>query len=756
MVAKASPTLATSASADVTIGGQVSDTATIASGYSPGGQITFKAYGPNDADCSGVAAFTDTEPVTGNGAYVSADFTPTQPGTYRWTADYSGDANNNTASSACNAPGESVNVAKRTPTLSTSASANITIGSGQIRDTATIAGGANPGGTITFKAYGPDNANCSGAAAFTDTKNVTGNGNYDSADFTPTTAGTYRWTADYSGDAINNSATSACNAAGESVVVAKASPTLQTNASGAITIGGQVHDTATLAAGHSPAGQVTFKAYGPDDANCSGPAAFTDTKNVGSGNGAYDSADFTPAQAGAYRWTADYSGDANNNAASSACNAPGESVAVAKQSPTLTTQASANTTIGNQIRDTATLAAGHSPGGTITFKAYGPGDANCSGPTAFTDTKNVSSGNGAYDSADFTPTQVGAYRWTADYSGDANNNPAASACNAPGESVTVAKRSPTLTTTASQNVTIAGQIRDTATLAGAHNPSGTISFRAYGPDDANCSGTPAFTDTKNVTANGAYASAAFTPTAPGTYRWSATYSGDASNEPAASVCNAPSESVSVAKASPTIQTQSSADIVLGGEVRDTATLAAGHNPSGQITFRLFGPDDASCSGGAVFTDSVAVTANGSYDSAAFTPTAPGTYRWVADYSGDAANNPAASACNAPGESVVVSAPGGDDTTPPQTSFRHVPTKPDPKISFYTFVSSEPGSTFMCSLNREKFKPCKSPVVLRDLKFGRYSFRVFAIDPAGNRDPTAARDRFRVDDPDKGPRGDRNF
>ena len=108
MVAKASPTLATSASADVTIGGQVSDTATIASGYSPGGQITFKAYGPNDADCSGVAAFTDTEPVTGNGAYVSADFTPTQPGTYRWTAHYSGDANNNIASTACNAPGESV------------------------------------------------------------------------------------------------------------------------------------------------------------------------------------------------------------------------------------------------------------------------------------------------------------------------------------------------------------------------------------------------------------------------------------------------------------------------------------------------------------------------------------------------------------------------------------------------------------------------------------------------------------------------
>ncbi|HEX9415684.1 MAG TPA: IPT/TIG domain-containing protein, partial [Gaiellaceae bacterium] len=54
---------------------------------------------------------TGSVAVAGNGSYDSASFTPTQAGTYRWTASYSGDANNDAASSACNAPGEQVGVA---------------------------------------------------------------------------------------------------------------------------------------------------------------------------------------------------------------------------------------------------------------------------------------------------------------------------------------------------------------------------------------------------------------------------------------------------------------------------------------------------------------------------------------------------------------------------------------------------------------------------------------------------------------------
>lgn len=106
-------------------------------------------------------------------------------------------------------------------------------------------------------------------------------------------------------------------------------------------------------------------------------------------------------------------------------------------------------------------------------------------------------------------------------------------------------------------------------------------------------------------------------------------------------------------AQPTITTQASPSVAVGGFIRDTATLAGGAAPTGSITFRLFGPEDATCTGTAVFTSTVPVNGNGSYTSADFAPTAAGTYRWIARYGGDGANLPVAGACNAPNESVQV-------------------------------------------------------------------------------------------------------
>ena len=103
-------------------------------------------------------------------------------------------------------------------TLTTSASAGVVLG-GQVQDTATLANGTSPAGTITFNLYGPNNATCAGTPVFTNPVPVAGNGSYDSANFTPTLEGTYRWIASYSGDAVNAAATGACNGANESVTV---------------------------------------------------------------------------------------------------------------------------------------------------------------------------------------------------------------------------------------------------------------------------------------------------------------------------------------------------------------------------------------------------------------------------------------------------------------------------------------------------------------------------------------------------------
>jgi hypothetical protein len=71
---------------------------------------------------------------------------------------------------------------------------------------------------------------------------------------------------------------------------------------------------------------------------------------------------------------------------------------------------------------------------------------------------------------------------------------------------------------------------------------------------------------------------------------------------------------------------------------------------------------------------------------------------------------------------------------------------------FRFRSDEAGSAFRCKLDRRKFRPCQSPRLYRKLKEGRHVFRVFAIDTAGNPDPTPAKRFFKL--VQKEPKGDR--
>jgi len=117
----------------------------------------------------------------------------------------------------------------------------------------------------------------------------------------------------------------------------------------------------------------------------------------------------------------------------------------------------------------------------------------------------------------------------------------------------------------------------------------------------------------------------------------------------------------------TLTTQASAAVQLGGLIHDTATLSGGVAPTGTITFQLFGPNDATCTAAAAFTSTVTVAGNGSYASADFTPVLAGIYRWIAAYSGDAANAASATACNDANESVTVSATAAQIAVTPTLS-----------------------------------------------------------------------------------------
>ena len=330
VVSLATPALSTQASAGVVLGGTVSDTATLTGGASPTGTITFTLFGPNDATCSLGPKDTETVTVIGNGVYTTpTGFTPTMAGTYRWIANYSGDAKNTATANVCNGANESVVVSPlAATTLTTQASPAVVLG-GTVSDTATLSGGANPTGTITFTLFGPNDATCSLGPKDTETVTVNGNGVYTTpTGFTSTMAGTYRWIANYSGDANNAATANVCNGANESVVVSLATPALSTQASAGVVLGGTVSDTATLTGGASPTGTITFTLFGPNDATCSLAPKDTETVTV-NGNGGYTTpTGFTPTMAGTYRWIANYSGDAKNTATANVCNGPNESVVV--------------------------------------------------------------------------------------------------------------------------------------------------------------------------------------------------------------------------------------------------------------------------------------------------------------------------------------------------------------------------------------------------------------------------------------------
>lgn len=88
-----------------------------------------------------------------------------------------------------------------------------------------------------------------------------------------------------------------------------------------------------------------------------------------------------------------------------------------------------------------------------------------------------------------------------------------------------------------------------------------------------------------------------------------------------------------------------------------------------------------------------------------------------------------------------------DLRPPRTRLgAHpralVPTAKRWRRVAFRFSANEAGSRFRCKLDRKPYRGCASPRAY-SVKAGRHAFRVFAVDRAGNRDPSPALFRFRV-------------
>ncbi len=198
--------------------------------------------------------------------------------------------------------------------------------------------------------------------------------------------------------------------------------------------------------------------------------------------------------------------------------------------PTIATQLSASTAkIGDSITDSATLTGATSTaGGTVTYHAYA-GSNTCTGTDLLNSTKTVTNGV-VPDSGAFVASAAGTFSFQAVYSGDANNDPATSVCST---EQLVVKAAPTATT--AQNLIP----NDSFTLSGATSTAGgTITMNLYAPSATTCSGTPALTQTVDVSGSGTYSTTntTFIASTEGTWRWQSSYTGDTNNLPASSSC----------------------------------------------------------------------------------------------------------------------------------------------------------------------------------------------------------------------------
>lgn len=228
-------------------------------------------------------------------------------------------------------------------------------------------------------------------------------------------------------------------------------------------------------------------------------------------------------------------------------------------------------------------------------------------------------------------------------------------------------------------------VKDSALVnvtGGSATPSGTVTFTLCKVDaPATCTSGGTTVGTANVT-GAAYPVTVVSPTASvtsaGRYCWRAAFSGDPANGIAGKTDSSAGECFTVNPVTPNLATSAGADVLLGNTVTDTATLtgtatkpanpiinltgAAGAAAGGTMTFTLYGPGD--CSTVAYTSSATPIDSNGQA-TASFTPTAPGTYHWVAAYSGDSPNTNSTdhnTLCNDTAEDVVVNTVPSSMTT----------------------------------------------------------------------------------------------
>jgi stalled ribosome alternative rescue factor ArfA len=666
------------------VGASAYDTATLTgASATAGGTVTYYFFGAGQTCTNGTipaaGTFTNSFPVTVTSGTVpnSPTVGPLAAGSYNFLASYGGDTINHANVSAC----EPFAVGKANTTTSTvvvdeTSASNVppgTVSLGDIvHDTATVGtqiDGTVISGTVTYTFF--TGGDCTtGTPASAGTVTLAGGLAPISNSEGPLSAGSYAFQATYNGDSNYSASTSSC----EPFSIGKVNTTTstvvvdETSASnvppGTVSLGDIVHDTATVGTqvdGKVISGTVTYTFFTGGDCTTGTPAA-AGTVTLAGGLAPISNSE-GPLGAGSYAFQATYNGDSNYSASTSSC----EPFSIAKANTTTSTvvvdETSASNvppgtvSLGDIVHDTATVGTqvdGKVISGTVTYTFFSGGDCTTGTPAA-AGTVTLSGGLAPISNSE-GPLSAGSYAFQATYNGDTNYNASTSSC----EPFSIGKVNTNTSTTVVDEtsasnvppgtVSLGDIVHDTATVGTQVDGkviSGTLTYTFFTGGDC-LTGTPAAAGTVTLSGGLAPISSSEGPLGAGSYAFQATYNGDTNYNSSTSSC----EPFTIPKNLPAIAT---AQNLLPN---DTATLSGGFNPTGNITFSLFSPSDATCSGTPAFTQSVGVNGNSAYLTTNTTTfvSDPGEWRWQVMYSGDANNQPATSFCGT--ENFTITNVGG--------------------------------------------------------------------------------------------------
>ena len=540
-------------------------------------------------------------------------------GSYKFDASFAGDANYNLAVSG----DEPLSINKATITLNTTiynaADNSVVTGAlplgSSVYDTAGFTGaiaGFTPAiSQVSYTFTSPSGTAGAGSGARSTTEGPLG-------------AGSYKFDASFAGDANYNLAVSG----DEPLSINKATITLNTTiynaannsvVTGALPLGSSVYDTASFTgaiAGFTPAiSQVSYTFTSP-----SGTA--------GAGSGAQSTTE-GPLGAGSYKFDASFAGDANYNLAVSG----DEPLSINKATITL------NTTIYNAANNsvvTGALPLGSSVYDTASFTGAIAGFTPAISQVSYTFTSpsgTAGAGSGARSTTE-GPLGAGSYKFDASFAGDANYNLAVSG----DEPLSINKATITLNTTiynAANNSVVTGalplgsSVYDTASFTGAiagFTPAiSQVSYTFTSPSGTAGAGSGAQSTTEG-------------PLGAGSYKFDASFAGDANYNLAVSG----DEPLSINKATITLNTTiynaANNSVVTGAlpsgsSVYDTASFTgsiAGFTPAiSQVSYTFTSPSGTAGAGSGAQS-----TTEG--------PLGAGSYKFDASFAGDANYNLAVS------------------------------------------------------------------------------------------------------------------